>query len=58
VTPSFDDRLTRYALFAALHGVVVIAAVLGAFGSASWLVVLVVSVPLLFAWGHFRRTSR
>jgi hypothetical protein len=50
VTDTLDDRLTRYAAFAAVHGVVAVAA---AAGVVPWVVVLVATAPLLFAWGAF-----
>jgi hypothetical protein len=46
-------KLTRYAVLAGVHGCVVVAALLGVFGSAGWFVVLLASVPLFFAWGPF-----
>ena len=48
-----QSRLARYAAFTLLHLVVVLAA-LALGGHQTGLIVLVVSIPLLFAWGHFQ----
>src|SRR5258706_8905447 len=43
------SKLTRYAWFAGVHGCVVVAALLGAFGSAGGLVVVLASLPFMLA---------
>lgn len=48
------DRLTRYAIFSALHGLVVVAAVTGVFGTNYHGMLLLSSLPLLWAWGAFQ----
>jgi hypothetical protein len=47
-------RLTRYAAFATVHGLAVLAVVLGAGGEFAGLVVLAVSLPLVWAWGQYQ----
>jgi hypothetical protein len=49
-----EDRLARYAVFSTVHAVVVLSALLGVFGPQGWLVVLIASGPLIFAWGAFQ----
>ena len=51
---TLDDRLTTDAALAVLHGAVVVGALTGAAGSAGAVAVLVVSVPLFFAWGRYQ----
>ena len=48
------SRLKRYAAFSVGHAVVVVAALAGLAGPQPGLVVLVTSIPLLFAWGPFQ----
>jgi len=47
-------RFTRYAAFSVLHGLIVVLAVVGLAGPDPGLVVLVASIPLLFAWGAYQ----
>jgi hypothetical protein len=46
-------KLTRYALFSGLQACVVVAVLLGDFGAAGVVVVMLTSLPLTFAWGPF-----
>jgi hypothetical protein len=49
-----DKRLARYAVFSITHLAVVLIVLLGPFRSQDGaLLVLLASVPLLWAWGHF-----
>ena len=54
VSARLYGRLHRYAVFAVAHGLGVVLALFGAFGGAGGLLVLVASVPLLWAWGAFQ----
>jgi hypothetical protein len=54
VARRLHSKLTRYAWFAGVHGCVVVAALLGAFGSAGGLVVVLASLPFMLAWGPFQ----
>jgi hypothetical protein len=55
MSPRSHARLTRYAGLAVVHLVVVVAALSGALGAGSaGLLILLASVPFLFAWGAFQ----
>ena len=49
-----DPRLKRYAAFLVVHALVVVAALAGVFGESGGLVVLVASVPWVWAYGAFQ----
>lgn len=54
MSAALEGRLARYAVFATVHAVVFLAALLGVFAPYGGLVVLIASAPLLFAWGAFQ----
>lgn len=54
MSDAWYSRMARYAAFSAAHGVVVVAALSGVIGENAGLIVLIASVPLFFAWGHFQ----
>jgi hypothetical protein len=54
VSAPLEEPLARYAVFSTVHAVVVLGALFGVLGPHDWLVVLIASVPLLFAWGAFQ----
>lgn len=47
-------RMRRYARLSALQAIVVLAVVSGALGPAAGIVLVVVSLPLVLAWGSFQ----
>ena len=49
-----SSRMARYAYFSIAHGAIVLGALSGVMGSSAALVVLVVSLPLFFAWGLYQ----
>lgn len=51
---SLDRRLKRYAIYAAVHGLAVMLALSGVIGTVGIIVVLVASLPLLWAIGAFQ----
>lgn len=53
MTQDTHDRLARYAIFSALHGVVFVAAMAGLWGNGAYWMLLVASLPLLWACGAF-----
>jgi len=54
LTRATHRRLTRYALYAAVHGAMVVIALTGVLGTIGGVVVLVAFLPLLLAWGTFQ----
>lgn len=48
-----ERRLRRYAIFAAVHAVLMIVFLVGPLPGWAGVVVVLASIPFLFAWGHF-----
>ena len=48
-----ERRLRRYAIFAAVHAVIVLVALAAPVSVWTGVVVAVTALPFLFSWGHF-----